>query len=188
MEVLYKRFVIPVVIGMLIFSPIFIHVFFPKKDSGKALALTIKPVTEKEVIEEKPVDIDPMKDIIKNMETIEKEGVHRTVTMYTSAPEQTDSSPCISARGHNICELWDRGYNLCASNAFAIGTILRIDKLEECIVLDRMASKYPNRIDWYAGYDVDCLDGYDKDDHCPNRDSATKQILFVTPIGHTNEI
>ena len=79
-------------------------------------------------------------------------GTIREITMYNSLPEQTDSTPCISADGTNICEV---DYNVCATNAFPFGTKLYIDKLGECIVKDRMNKRYSERIDWYAGMDKD---------------------------------
>ena len=76
----------------------------------------------------------------------------REVTMYTSRPEETDETPCISADGTNICEV---DYNVCATNAFPIGTRLYVDKLGECIVKDRMNKRYgKNSIDWYVKDDL----------------------------------
>lgn len=94
---------------------------------------------------EKPVPI-------KATATIEKlsDAIIREITMYNSLPDQTDGSPCIAAWGDNICEY--RG-NVCATNAYPKNTRLKIEKLGECIVLDRMASRFANRIDWYAGMD-----------------------------------
>jgi len=98
----------------------------------------------------------------------------RTVTMYTSRPEETDASPCIGAGGQDQCAMWKSGQNICASNEFKIGTLLRIEGLGECIVLDRMNKRYTNNIDWYNGYDEECLDGYDKYDICPQLREALK--------------
>lgn len=79
-------------------------------------------------------------------------GTIREITMYNSVPEQTDSTPCVSADGTNICKV---DYNVCATNAFPFGTRLYIDKLGECIVKDRMNPRYQERVDWYAGMDVE---------------------------------
>jgi len=98
----------------------------------------------------------------------EMTGTVREVTMYTSTPEQTDASPCIGANGQDVCVLWRNGQNICATNAFPINTVLEIDKLGACIVIDRMNRRYSNRVDWYAGYDDDCLDGVDDGDDCKN--------------------
>jgi len=91
----------------------------------------------------------------KNELTIEpkvKNSVVRTITMYNSVEEQTDNSPCLSADNTNICEV---DYNVCATNAYPFGTVLRIDKLGTCVVKDRMNSRYKNEVDWYAKMDVD---------------------------------
>ena len=84
-----------------------------------------------------------------------KSEVVRTVTMYNSVEWQTDSTPCISANNTNICEGLENGINYCASNAYPFGTVLHVDKLGECVVADRMNRRYPNRIDWYAGMDIE---------------------------------
>lgn len=110
-------------------------------------------------------------------------GVLREVTMYTSRPEETDATPCIGASGQDQCVLWRNGQNICATNAFPIGTELHIDKLGDCLVMDTMNSRFSERIDWYAGYDDDCLDGYDKYDVCPTLKRAKNfglQNLLVT--------
>ena len=75
------------------------------------------------------------------------------VTGYTSDPLETDDSPCISADGSDICALFIRGENTCASNDYKFGTILYIDGLGKCIVRDRMAKKWYDKIDWYFGFD-----------------------------------
>lgn len=99
-------------------------------------------------------------------------GVIREVTMYSSTPEQTDSSPCVGANNQDICVLWRSGQNICATNAFPLGTELKIDKLGDCLVIDRMNKRFSQRIDFYAGYDENCLDGVHKKDICPNYQRA----------------
>lgn len=61
------------------------------------------------------------------------------MSAYTSRVEETDSSPCISADGTNICE-----YDGCvvASNDYEFGTKVVIDGFGECEVKDRMNSRY----------------------------------------------
>jgi 3D (Asp-Asp-Asp) domain-containing protein len=87
---------------------------------------------------------------------------YRTVTAYTSTVEQTDATPCLSANGSNICNMHEEGQTLCAANFVPFGTILALSDTEEsgldttivCIVVDRLASKYPNRVDLYMGMDT----------------------------------
>lgn len=72
----------------------------------------------------------------------------REVTMYNAGdPNQCDSTPCISANGENICEALKLGYKRCAANFVPFGTILEIEGYGECMVTDRMNSRYFNRVD-----------------------------------------
>lgn len=74
---------------------------------------------------------------------------YRDITMFNAGdPNQTDSTPCISANGENICTALALGYNRCASNEFDFGTRLEIRGLGECIVVDRMNSRYKTEVDW----------------------------------------
>lgn len=79
------------------------------------------------------------------------------ISMYTSRPEETDSSPCISADNSDICALLKEYKNTCASNDLDFGTTVEIMGLGVCTIRDRMNSRYTGqgRIDWYAGNDVD---------------------------------
>lgn len=78
----------------------------------------------------------------------------REVSAYTSEPEQTDDSPCISADGSDICLRYEAGENICATNAFPLGTVLFVGNLGTCTVADRMNARYKNRVDWYMGLDT----------------------------------
>lgn len=71
----------------------------------------------------------------------------REVTAYNVGDAaQTDNSPCIGASGVDICNLLDHGVCVYAANFVKLGTYLEIDGVE-CQVLDRLNSKYPNRVD-----------------------------------------
>ena len=73
----------------------------------------------------------------------------REITAYNAGdPYQCDDTPCISASNDNICEMLAQGINVCATNKESFGTILEIEGLGECIVLDRMNSRFTDRIDW----------------------------------------
>jgi 3D (Asp-Asp-Asp) domain-containing protein len=77
-----------------------------------------------------------------------KTGVIREVTAYTAGdPYTTDDTPCISASGDNICELLAKGQLICAANFVDLGTKLYVDNYGECTVLDRLNSRYTNRVD-----------------------------------------
>ncbi|MFA6406906.1 MAG: hypothetical protein WCW34_05330 [Patescibacteria group bacterium] len=73
-----------------------------------------------------------------------------TVTAYNSVPWQTDSTPCISADGSNICELKIKGEESCAA-ALPFGTKINIPGFGVCTVRDRLAPRFSNRIDLYFG-------------------------------------
>lgn len=77
----------------------------------------------------------------------------REVSAYNAGdPHQTDSNPCISANGENICEALAAGYNRCAANFVPFGTELLLQSPDgswsfQCLVVDRMNSRYPNSVD-----------------------------------------
>jgi len=79
-----------------------------------------------------------------------------TVTAYTSEPSQTDSSPCISADGSNICNLYAQGELICATNDLPLGSHAFIGGYGTCTIRDRMNSRYTGtgRIDIYFGHDT----------------------------------
>lgn len=120
-------------------------------------------------LETPPVTIERIKEVRTEPEV--SIGT-RTVTMYTSRPEETDNTPCIGAKGEDQCVLWKKGQNLCATNEFPLDTVLKIEGLGECLVYDRMNRRYETNVDWYNGYDNDCLDGYHKYDVCPQLKEA----------------
>ena len=77
-------------------------------------------------------------------EVQEKSAVH-TITAYTLSEDETDSTPCLGAWNDNLCEL-QKEIQICATRAYPRGTVLKIGELE-CVVLDKTARKYANRID-----------------------------------------
>ena len=71
------------------------------------------------------------------------------MTAYNAGdPYQCDMTPCISASGDNICTMLAQGQNICAANMLPLGTKIKIDGIGTCLILDRMASRFTNRIDW----------------------------------------
>lgn len=73
----------------------------------------------------------------------------REVSAYNAGDRnQTDDSPCIGAWGDNICELLEQGVIVYAANFVPYRTELNIDKIGHGIVLDRLASRYSNRVDY----------------------------------------
>lgn len=75
-------------------------------------------------------------------------GIVREVTAYNvGVREQTSDTPCIGASGRNLCNLVERDVKVCAANFVALWTILKIDNFGECVVLDRMHSRFSHRVD-----------------------------------------
>lgn len=81
-------------------------------------------------------------------------GTTRTVTAYSSRPEETDDTPCVSADGSDICRRHELGETLCAANFVPLGTILAVEEVGTCVVSDRMNRKYSDRVDLYFGKDT----------------------------------
>ena len=74
-------------------------------------------------------------------------GVVREVTAYNvGVREQTSDTPCIGAGGDDLCRLTMR-MKVCAANFVPLGTILKIEKFGECVVLDRMHRRFSHRVD-----------------------------------------
>lgn len=83
-------------------------------------------------------------------------GKKVVVTGYTSRVEETDSSPCISADGRDICKRHAEGQRLCAGNDYKLGSTVHIEGIGECKIVDRLNARYngTGRIDLYFGMDL----------------------------------
>lgn len=81
-----------------------------------------------------------------------------TVTAYTSEPRQTDSTPCISSDGSNICDRYAKGELICAAGDrnVPLGSKFYVEGYGTCSVADRMNIRYngTGRVDIYLGYDT----------------------------------
>lgn len=81
-----------------------------------------------------------------------------TVTAYTSEVGQTDSTPCISSDGSNICERYAKGELICAAGDrnVPLGSKFYVEGYGTCSVADRMNIRYngTGRVDIYLGYDT----------------------------------
>ena len=72
----------------------------------------------------------------------------REISVYNIGdPNQTDETPCIGASGDNLCDLVSQGKLICAANFVPLHTTLHIENIGECLVLDRMNAKFPDRVD-----------------------------------------
>lgn len=86
-------------------------------------------------------------EIITSKET-PKKIVYVTVTAYSSTPDQTDNTPCITANGYNLCE--ENEENVIAANFLPLGTKVKIPDHfgdQEFYVQDRMNKRFSNRVD-----------------------------------------
>ncbi len=82
------------------------------------------------------------------LERVRLAGIVREVTAYNvGVAEQTSDNACIGASGKNLCRLVDAGRRVCAANFVKLGTVLSIDRLGECVVLDRMHRRFGHRVD-----------------------------------------
>ncbi len=93
-------------------------------------------------------------DTTKVIKKIVKSRRIRTISAYNAGDvNQCDGDPCTAANGENICNALAAGYKRCAANFVPFGTILEIEGYGECLVVDRMNSRYPNNVDIAMSYD-----------------------------------
>lgn len=78
---------------------------------------------------------------------------YRYVTAYNTVSWQTDSTPCISASGKNVCELNKLGYKTIATNELPFGTIVEIAG-KRYVVEDRTHARYERLYDLNFGMNV----------------------------------
>ena len=76
-------------------------------------------------------------------------GQLRNVSVYNVGDiNQCSGDPCIGASGYDICKLLREGINVCAANWALFGTVIEVEGMGECFVLDRMNSRFPEGVDW----------------------------------------
>ncbi|MDD2785734.1 MAG: hypothetical protein PHS79_02455 [Patescibacteria group bacterium] len=73
-------------------------------------------------------------------------------TAYSSAPEQTDDTPCVTSTGFDVCENYALygATNTIAANFLPVHTVVKIPDLygdKTFVVRDRMNDRFTNRID-----------------------------------------
>lgn len=97
-----------------------------------------KPLSVKKTAAQKTVTNNPSKADVRKV----------TVTAYSSTVDQTDSTPCITANGFNVCE--HNKENIIAANFLPFGTRVRMPGLygdKIFTVQDRMNRRYAYRVD-----------------------------------------
>ncbi|MBI4250214.1 3D domain-containing protein [Candidatus Uhrbacteria bacterium] len=107
---------------------------------------------EVEVVQKKALETKPAKKQAVQKEkklSAPKTSQQRvTVTAYSSTVDQTDSTPCITANGFNVCE--HNKENIIAANFLPFGTRVRLPDLygdKVFTVQDRMNRRYSRRVD-----------------------------------------
>lgn len=100
-----------------------------------------------ENIEESPALIVAFSRLNIHESLVIKEHPARSVTVvataYTSSVEETDSTPCITANGFNVCK--NNSENVIAANFLPFGTRVRIPDMygdRVFVVNDRMNARY----------------------------------------------
>jgi len=90
----------------------------------------------------------PVLTISKEVNKKQYEGTIREISAYNVGDiNQCYGNPCQSANGENICLAVASNYSRCAANFVPFGTRLLIEHYGECLVTDRMNSRYPQRVD-----------------------------------------
>src|SRR3989344_7474016 len=107
----------------------------------------LKAAFERNAIEEEPE--------IKY--SVVRESVRQVTAYNVGDPYQNDSTPCIGAYAKvNLCEEVEKGVRVCAANFVPKQTMLRIFTKDgqnfECIVWDRMHSRFSSRVDIAMNY------------------------------------
>lgn len=109
--------------------------------------VTISAPKDQQEPEIKTVD----KKVIK--QTVDSARV-RAISAYNAGDiYQTDGDPCTAANGEDICAALAAGYKRCAANFVPFGTVLEIEGYGQCLVVDRMNSRYPQNVDIAMPYD-----------------------------------
>ncbi|MBU0620110.1 3D domain-containing protein [Patescibacteria group bacterium] len=94
------------------------------------------------------LDKKVIKKNIKNDLLKTQSADKRVITAYNSEKAQTDSSPCITANGFNVCKHGKE--DTVATNFLKFGTKIRIPNLfgdKIFIVRDRMHKRHSNKVD-----------------------------------------
>jgi len=138
------------VLGIMVYEFTFPH-YAIAAEPGKSVLLPTLVIRSAEVV-------DTDSTVVKNNETVlliepvKEPRVLKTykltITAYTSEKAQTDSTPCITANGYDLCEANEE--NVIAANFLPMGTKVRIPEHfgdRVFTVQDRMNARYKYRAD-----------------------------------------
>ena len=143
--------VVKVAINATVFLAVLLIVFTTSCKPARPTPVSqeTQPTADKETADDL-LDICLLKDVVCENEE------ERLIVAYNSTIQQADETPCISASGDNICELYENGMKICAANDLPFGTTIYIEDYGECVIMDRLNPKYTDgRIDIFMGYDVE---------------------------------
>ncbi|MDD5043718.1 MAG: hypothetical protein PHD51_03590 [Patescibacteria group bacterium] len=116
---------------------------FEEQSLAERAAVLEWPICEEKKDCEEREFLSPDKELKKP-----KKVFYVVVTAYTSTPDQTDSTPCVTASGLNVCAR-DKE-NVVAANFLRFGTKVKIPEVfgEQVFhVEDRMNPRYTYRVD-----------------------------------------
>jgi 3D (Asp-Asp-Asp) domain-containing protein len=111
---------------------------------------TIAVKTTRVIAQSSAAIVTDIESVPKKALVADKEANHgfHSMTAYTSEAAQTDSSPCTTANGFNVCE--HNTEDTVAANFLPMGAKVKIPDLfgdRVFIVRDRMNSRYSERVD-----------------------------------------
>ncbi len=147
-----KDIFVGVISGLVIANVFFLNTAFADVDTGPHYPdeATVALLIEAMQNELRPFGVLPVAK-----DAIARETYLIPITAYTSDVAQTDSTPCIAARGFDLCEHNEE--DVIAANFLRMGTKVRIPELygdRVFTVVDRMNARYSYHVDiWMKEYD-----------------------------------
>jgi len=142
-------FLIVLFIWVLFMFFIFVAIFFDIKDNIKMERYSQEQLFLKPEIRQHEIDnvvisnnfLLPISSVV-----YAKEEIDAIITGYSSTPDQTDSTPFITASGQKVRE------GIVANNCLPFGTIIETENGELLEVQDRMNKRYPCHYfdKWYS--------------------------------------
>lgn len=137
---------------ILVFGLVY-HIFVPyeytsAEENNTLMSLLAPKSTIPSVNKYNPQDFPNKLTLSASLPT--KRVLYVTSTAYSSDVAQTDSTPCITANGFNVCEHGRE--NIVATNALPFGTRVRFPEIygdEIFYVMDRMNRRYTTRVDFW---------------------------------------
>jgi 3D (Asp-Asp-Asp) domain-containing protein len=140
-----KDIAVGVVSGLVIANVFFLHTAHADVDTGPKF---LDDATVALIVESMQNETRPYGKLPKAEDASPRRTFTIPITAYSSDPWQTDDTPCIAARGFDLCEHDEE--DVVAANFLPMGTKLRIPELygdRVFTVVDRMNERYWYRMD-----------------------------------------